>query len=78
MIRIFKDNDIKVVTQGVYNSLYKPLGYKPIIEEKPKVVVKEEKVVEPKENKVVELEETKIIKPKETKESSKPKRKRGE
>ena len=33
MIRIFKDNDIKVVTQGAYNSLYKPLGYKPIIEE---------------------------------------------
>jgi len=62
MIRIFKDNDIKVVTQGAYKSLYAPLGYKPVIEEKPKAVVKEEKVVEPKENK----------------ESSKPRRKRGE
>ena len=47
MIRIFKDNDIKVVTQGVYDNLYKPLGYKPVIEEKPiKAVVKE--TVEPK------------------------------
>ena len=40
MIRIFKDNDIKVVTQGVYTNLYAPLGYKPVIEEKPKEVVK--------------------------------------
>ena len=54
MIRIFKDNDVKVVTQGVYNNLYKPLGYKPVIEEsKPKAVVKEPKVEKPKEETVV-------------------------
>ena len=35
MLRIYKDNDVKVVTNGVYNSLYKPLGYKPVIESKP-------------------------------------------
>ena len=28
MIRIYKDNDYKIVTQGAYNSLYAPLGYK--------------------------------------------------
>lgn len=67
MIRIFKDNDIKVVTQGVYNNLYKPLGYKPIIEEKKaKASVKEVKVEKPQE-------------PNENKESSKiNKRNRGE
>lgn len=70
MIRIFKDNDVKVVTNGVYNQLYKPLGYKPVIEEeKPRVVVqtpKDEKPQEPKEIKQI-------------KESSKPhKRNRGE
>lgn len=61
MIRIFKDNDVKVVTQGVYKNLYKPLGYQPVIEIKPevkaevkpevKVVVKEEVTVKPNENK---------------------------
>lgn len=69
MIRIYKDNDIKVVTQGVYKNLYQPLGYKIIIEEKKeKAVIKEEpKVEEPKEKTVI------------IKESSKTnKRKRGE
>ena len=61
MIRIFKDNDVKLVTNGVYNSLYKPLGYKPIIEE-PK---KEPVVVQPKKEEV---------KPEQTKESSKTKK----
>lgn len=67
MIRIFKDNDVKVVTQGVYKNLYQPLGYKPIIEEKKeKTVVKEPKIEKPQEKKIV-------------KESSKPtRRKRSE
>ena len=60
MIRIFKDNDVKLVTNGVYNSIYKPLGYKPIIEEK-----KVEPVVQPKKEEV---------KPEQIKESSKPKK----
>lgn len=69
MIRIYKDNDVKLVTQGVYNSMYKPLGYKPIIEEtKPKAVVKEPKVEEPK---VVEPKEQDVVK-----ESSKTNKKR--
>lgn len=66
MIRIYKDNDVKVVTKGVYNSLYKPLGYKPIIEEKkPKVVIQQPK------------DET-VTKPDENKESSRTRRTRGE
>jgi len=35
MIRIYKGNDVKYVTNGVYINLYKPLGYKPVVEEKP-------------------------------------------
>ena len=54
MIRIFKDNDVKLVTQGVYKNLYKPLGYKPIIEEKKeKTVVEKPKVEKPQEVKIV-------------------------
>jgi hypothetical protein len=34
MIRISKDNDFKEVTKGVYESIFKPLGYKPVIEAK--------------------------------------------
>ena len=65
MIRIFKGNDIKFVTQGVYNSLYKPLGYKPIIEEtkQPKVVKPIEEIKQPK---TIQHNKKKI----ETKESS--------
>lgn len=71
MIRIFRDNDIKVVTNGVYNQLYKPLGYKPIIEEKKsKVVVQTVEETKPEEPKPEDVSEIK--------ESSKPKRKRGE
>lgn len=71
MIRIFKDNDVKVVTNGVYNQLYKPLGYKPIIEEKKsKVVVQKVEETKPEEPKPEDINEIK--------ESSTPKRKRGE
>jgi len=85
MIKIFKDNDTKVVTQGVYNSLYKPLGYKPVEATKPvapiqpkveETVVEEPKVEEPKveELKVEEPKVEKVVK----KESSGNKKKRGE
>lgn len=71
MIRIFKDNDVKVVTNGAYKQLYKPLGYKPIIEEKKsKVVVQKQE--EAKTEEINSGDNTEI------KESSRPKRKRGE
>ena len=65
MIRIFKDNDVKLVTQGVYKNLYEPLGYKPVIEEKKATIP-----VQPKEEVIKE--------PKQNKESSKYKKDRGE
>ena len=40
MIRIYKNNDIKYVTKGAYESFYRPLGYNKVIETpvvKPKV-----------------------------------------
>lgn len=33
MIRIYKNNDNKYVTKGAYESFYKPLGYKIVIDE---------------------------------------------
>lgn len=39
MIRIFKNNDVQLVTKGAFESIFKPLGYKQVIE------VKEEKPV---------------------------------
>lgn len=51
MIRIYKDNDKKYVTQGAYESFYKPLGYKTIMEEKP------QKIEEPKKEIKVQLDE---------------------
>lgn len=33
MIRIYKNNDIKLVTKGAYEKFYKPLGYNLIVEE---------------------------------------------
>ena len=65
MIKIIKGKDTKVVTQGVYNSLYKPLGYKPI-EDAKKVAPSKPKVEEPKVEEEVK------------KESSQIKRRRGE
>ena len=48
MIRIYKDNDVKVVTRGAYDTFYKPLGYNLIIDE-PKKIVEPMSIVEPKE-----------------------------
>ena len=75
MIKIIKGKDTKVVTQGVYNSLYKPLGYKPI-EDAKKVAPSKPKVEEPKvkEPKVEEPKVEEEVK----KESSQIKRRRGE
>lgn len=46
MIRIYKDTDSKVVTKGAYNTFYKPLGYKIVIEQTVSKKPKQEKVVE--------------------------------
>lgn len=35
MIKVYKDKDIAIVTRGLYEEIYKPLGYD-IIEEKEK------------------------------------------
>lgn len=35
MIKVYKDKDIAIVTRGLYEAIYKPLGYD-IIEEKEK------------------------------------------
>lgn len=44
MIKIFKNNDIKTVTLGAYESFFKPLGYSVIIESKPEKVVSEKPI----------------------------------
>lgn len=59
MLKIYKDNDVKIVTQGAYKDFYEHLGYeifkeKPIkkdIEVKPKEIIKEDVVKEDKINK---------------------------
>lgn len=66
MIRIFKDNDIKLVTQGTYKNLYASLGYKPVIEEEKKETVINEPVVKEPQEPVI------------YKKSSKNKRNKGE
>lgn len=50
MIRIYKDNDNKYVTKGAYETFYKPLGYKIILD------VKEKTIEKPKEETGVQLE----------------------
>lgn len=66
MIRIYKNNDIKYVTKGAYESFYRPLGYNIIIEE-----AKIEKNLEVKIEKeeTIQLDEVKET-PKRTRASS--------
>lgn len=52
MIRIYKDNDNKYVTKGAYETFYKPLGYKIVLDIKP------QKIEEIKEEIKVQLDET--------------------
>ena len=48
MIKINHINgDTKVVTLGAYEGIFKPLGYKPVVEK----IIKEEKVEKPVEEK---------------------------
>lgn len=51
MIRIFKNNDVQLVTKGAFESIFKPLGYKQVIEVKEeKPVLKNEVKVNTKKN----------------------------
>ena len=54
MIRIYKNNDIKFVTKGAYESFYRPLGYNKIIETP---------VVEPEVEKEMETQLNEEVKP---------------
>ena len=55
MIRIYKDDNQKLVTKGAYETFYKPLGYKIVLDIKP------QKIEEPKEETKVQLEE--VVRP---------------
>lgn len=50
MIRIYKDKDNKYVTKGAYETFYKPLGYKIVLDITP------QKIEEPKEEIKVQLD----------------------
>lgn len=58
MIKVSHINgDVKVVTQGAFESIFKPLGYKPVVdneikEEKIELTGKTEEVEKPVEKKV--------------------------
>lgn len=52
MIRIYKDNDFKVVTKGAYNNFYKPLGYNIIVEQEKTITEKSKKVDKPMDSSV--------------------------
>ena len=55
MIRIYKNNDTKVVTKGAYEQFYKSLGYNIILET---VEVVDEVVIESNTDAVEEVKET--------------------
>lgn len=66
MIRIYKDNDVKVVTQGAYNTFYKPLGYNIVLEQKNQEehnIIKKDKedVKDIHTNKVVVEDQSEIV-----------------
>ena len=80
MIRVYKNNDVKVVTKGVYDTIYAPLGYKLIIEENKQAKAKET-TIEPIKEEVVNdtpivVKEEKTEVTTKTKESSKSTKKR--
>lgn len=55
MIRIYKNNDTKVVTKGAFEQFYKPLGYNIVLDT---IDMVEEKTEDNKENIVEENKET--------------------
>lgn len=71
MIRIYKDKDNKYVTKGAYETFYKPLGYKTVLDVEP------QKIEEVKEEVKVQLDEV-VRKPRRTRGSSNKKTEEGE
>ena len=55
MIRIYKNNDTKVVTRGAFEQFYKPLGYNIVLDT---IDTIEEKVEDSKEDSLEENKET--------------------
>ena len=53
MIRIYKDNDNKYVTKGAYETFYKPLGYKIVLDVKPQKIEESTEETEVQLNDVV-------------------------
>lgn len=70
MIRIYKDTDVKVVTNGAFEQFYKPLGYNIVLD-----TVQEEPVETVVDTPVVETKET-VSKPKRSSSNSKKNRNR--
>ena len=61
MIRIYKDNDSKVVTKGAYEQFYKSLGYNIVLDT---IDVVEEKVETEVQDKIVEEVKETVSRPK--------------
>ena len=61
MIRIYKDNDTKVVTKGAYEQFYKSLGYNVVLDT---IDVGEETVETEVQDKVVEEVKETVSRPK--------------
>ena len=61
MIRIYKDNDTKVVTKGAYEQFYKSLGYNIVLDT---IDVVEETVETEVQDKVVEEVKETVSRPK--------------
>jgi len=61
MLRIYKDKDIKVVTKGAYETFFKPLGYKVVLEqrEEPKVEKPAKPIMEPEKQEEIVTERKK-------------------
>ena len=57
MIKIQKDNDIKVVTKGAFDNLYSDMGYRIVGDKKPKAF-KEAVVIENNNEDIKKVEKT--------------------
>lgn len=53
MIRIYKDKDNKYVTKGAYETFYKPLGYKIVLDIKPQKIKESKEEIKVQLNDVV-------------------------
>ena len=53
MIRIYKGDNQKLVTKGAYETFYKPLGYKIVLENKSQKIAKKDEETKVQLNNVV-------------------------